>query len=43
MEIHPDASAAERHSFCLEAKALVQTILTRQGDASSGGDHAMPR
>jgi hypothetical protein len=43
MEIHPHAAAAERDSFGLKAEALVQAILAGQGNASSGGDHAMPR
>jgi hypothetical protein len=43
MEIHPYAAAAECDSLGLQAEALVKTTFAGKRNASSSGNHAMPR
>src|ERR1035438_5925262 len=43
MAQHINATALESHSFCLQEKSLLETILARQGDMASRTQHSLPR
>jgi hypothetical protein len=43
VQVHPNSTSPERHSFQLETQPLFFAFLPRQGDPASRRDHAVPR
>ncbi|HLM90775.1 MAG TPA: hypothetical protein VK424_01815 [Thermoplasmata archaeon] len=43
MKVHSDSTAAESHTLHFQSQALFPTLFPRQGYATAGADHPVPR